>query len=284
MSYKANSLISFRTADILQKTRIRWLLFPFHYTSDPMVKVVNMNRHRPVRLGIITNIIIAVTFLTNMSLADIPQVINYQGRLTDSIGLPVPDGRHTVQFKIWTTAEGPGFVLWDSGPQDVDTEQGLFTYLLGSSVPLGSDLFSSDTARWLGITVDDNPEGSPRVKLASLPYAFHALRSDTSDYSHQAPIPYIAETNTVTGITGSIGPEQGTFTVAFDSTYTRPPIVMVTVVLTAPSGDLTKGSLAYAELSISSIEFTVTVYEKQGGAIMSNTAIDVSYIALQIGR
>ena len=243
-----------------------------------------MDRHNLMPLRITTNVVMAFILLINLSSADIPQVISYQGRLTDSLGLPVKDDHHDVQFKIWTTPEGPGFVLWDSGPQDVETINGVFTYLLGSSVPLGSDLFSSDTARWLGITVDDNPEGSPRVKLASLPYVFHALRSDTSDYSHQAPIPYVAETNTVTGITGSIGPEQGTFTVAFDSTYTRPPIVMVTVVLTAPSGDLTKGSLAYAELSISSIEFTVTVYEKQGGAIMSNTAIDVSYIALQIGR
>jgi len=243
-----------------------------------------MDHHRQFRPGLVFRIGVAWLLLTTLSAADVPRVINYQGRLTDSTGISVKDGLHEVQFKIWTTPEGPGFVLWDSGPHDIETFNGLFTYLLGSNVPMGNDLFSADTARWLGITVDDDPEGAPRSKLASLPYAYHALRSDTSGYSHQAPISFTVETNTVTGVTGSLGPEQGIITVHFDSSFTHPPIVIATIVLTAPSGTLAKGSVVFAEMDVGLSEFTATVYEKQGGAIMSNAAIDVTFTALQIGH
>jgi len=246
-----------------------------------MVKVVNMNRHRLVRVGIIAKTLIAVTILANMSLAEIPQVISYQGRLTDSIGIPVPDGRHELQFKIWTTPEGPGFVLWDSGPQDVETMNGLFTYLLGSSVPLGSDLFSSDTARWLGITVDDNPEGSPRIKLTSLPYAFHALRSDTAGY---AATPVIAETRTVTGTTVAAGPEAGTMIITFDSAFTTIPLVYAVVIAPLPCGPYEDRTVPHWEISARLTDFTVKIWDRAGGSVLNACDIEVTYIALQIGR
>lgn len=246
-----------------------------------MVKVVDMDRHKPLHLGIITNIVIAVIFLTNMSLADIPQVINYQGRLTDSIGLPVPDGRHEVQFKIWTTLEGPGFVLWDSGPQNVDTKNGLFTYLLGSNVPMESNLFSTDTTRWLGITVNDSPEGLPRAKLTSSPYAYHALRSDTAGY---AATPVIVETRTVIATTVAAGPDEGKVTVTFDSTFTKIPIVQVMAVLRGDSGDLVRRDVVYVETIVTAVDFTITVRNQQGGSLMPSAQLEITYLALQIGQ
>ena len=33
---------------------------------------------------------------------DVPASINYQGKLTDAIGKPVPDGTYQVQFKLYT--------------------------------------------------------------------------------------------------------------------------------------------------------------------------------------
>jgi len=32
----------------------------------------------------------------------IPQVLSYQGRLTDATGVPVPDGEYSITFKLYT--------------------------------------------------------------------------------------------------------------------------------------------------------------------------------------
>jgi hypothetical protein len=114
--------------------------------------------------------------------AEVPQLISYQGRLTKPDGDPVANGTYQITFKIY---DGPGpsaIVKWNSGPKTVQVTGGLFEYQLGSTTPyLPDDLLSSDTARYLGITVGTGDEITPRVKLASTPYSYHALRADTAD-------------------------------------------------------------------------------------------------------
>jgi len=131
------------------------------------------------RLNAAMAIIVASSalFCANIQAA-VPQVINYQGRLTDGGGAPVADGAQLVKFVIYDAPVG-GAVLWDAGFQNVTTENGFFTYALGSNAPLPDDLFS-DTSRYLGITVGVDPELSPRSRLESSPYAYHALRADTA--------------------------------------------------------------------------------------------------------
>jgi hypothetical protein len=111
--------------------------------------------------------------------AGVPGVINYQGRLNNASGQPVPDGTYQIKFKIYGSAAGADG-LWESGFQPVPTVGGAFNYLLGSSAALPIGLFSSDTVRYLGITVGTDPEMSPRARLCSAPYAFQSLRADSS--------------------------------------------------------------------------------------------------------
>ena len=116
--------------------------------------------------------------------AAVPQLINYQGVLTDSTGATVPDAAYMVKFIIWDdpTATGAGNEKWNSNFQTVNTVDGLFEYTLGSNVNLPDNLFS-DTTRWLGITVGTDPEINPRARLVSTGYACHALRADTAGVS-----------------------------------------------------------------------------------------------------
>ncbi|MCH7878058.1 MAG: hypothetical protein IH914_01940 [candidate division Zixibacteria bacterium] len=113
--------------------------------------------------------------------AAVPQTISYQGRLTDAAGDPVPDVPIRVKFIIYRDAVG-GAILWNSGTQVVTPTDGLFTYPLGSNVVLPDNLFT-DTIRYLGITVDVDPELTPRERFRTVPYAYQALRADTADIS-----------------------------------------------------------------------------------------------------
>jgi len=118
-------------------------------------------------------------------IAEVPQLINYQGSLTDAGGNPVSDGTYSIKFKIYGSAAGVDSI-WFTPFQPVDVTDGMFIYQLGSAVPLPDDLFSLDTIRYLGITVGLDPEISPRTRLVSTPYAYHALRSDTAAYALSA--------------------------------------------------------------------------------------------------
>jgi len=64
----------------------------------------------------------------------IPQVLSYQGRLTDAKGVPVPDGDYSITFKLYTVPNG-GSPFW-SETQNVTTRDGLFSVLLGSVTPI----------------------------------------------------------------------------------------------------------------------------------------------------
>ncbi len=135
------------------------------------------------RMALLTaTLTIAVLALAPLATAAVPQMINYQGRLTDSTGKPVADGPYLLKFKMYGTAAGDDS-LWSSGFQTVQVSSGLFDYRLGLSVPLPDDLFATDTNRYLGITVGVDPEVTARTKLVSVAYAYHALRTDTADYA-----------------------------------------------------------------------------------------------------
>lgn len=111
-------------------------------------------------------------------MALVPQVINYQGHLTNPDGSPVADGPYQMVFTIYDTPTGnPG--IWYSGSQAVNVENGQFTYQLGTVNQLADDIFT-DTLRWLGIRVGEDPEITPRTKLTSVAYAYYALRADTA--------------------------------------------------------------------------------------------------------
>lgn len=114
-----------------------------------------------------------VILLAGTSLAAIPGVVEYQGRLLESGGSPVADGNHVVLFEIFDVAAG-GSSLWSSGNRTVQTADGLFNYPLGDSSAFPSGLFASNPDLYLEITIVGDPPLSPRTKLESVPYAFFA--------------------------------------------------------------------------------------------------------------
>ncbi len=124
-------------------------------------------------LGLITFSIWAVN-----AIAEIPQMINYQGRLTDANGSPISDTVE-VTFGIYN-AETEGDLKWAEIHPSVIMTNGLFNVILGSLNPIPVDIFD-DSNRYLSIQIEGNPEVAPRTRLTSVAYAYNAEKLDGYD-------------------------------------------------------------------------------------------------------
>lgn len=136
------------------------------------------------RIAVLTALLVAL--LAGAAVADVPQNMNVQGRLTDASGDPVPAGLKNLTFKIYD-AEVAGSEIWPGGPgetQAVATDaNGLWNARVGALIPLTDDVFE-DSTRWLEVTVDDGvnpPETMPRIKLNKTPYTSDVYVNETGD-------------------------------------------------------------------------------------------------------
>ncbi len=113
------------------------------------------------------------------ALADVPRIISYQGRLKNTAGVPYHGAKFTT-FKIY---DGSGIEIWNSGVIAINYDSGLCSVKLGESPQpaLPTSNWTSDTGLTLGITVDVDPEISPRTKFTTVGYAMHAKDADLLD-------------------------------------------------------------------------------------------------------
>lgn len=129
-------------------------------------------------------LIICLLFFISVN-AQVPQLINYQGRLTDDIGNPL-SGNYLMTFKIYYVIEEGGDQVWTETHPAVMVSDGHFNVMLGSISSLPDNCFSQDTTATLGITIGSDggaDELEPRTRLITVPYAYQALRSDTAAYT-----------------------------------------------------------------------------------------------------
>jgi hypothetical protein len=114
------------------------------------------------------------------SYADVPKLINFQGRLTDVTGKFVSDGNYPLTFKLYSDSTG-GSAKWTEA-QIVTVSKGLFNVILGSQTPIPDSIFDYSNV-WLGIQVGADPEMAPRQRLSSLGYSYRGAKADSSNYS-----------------------------------------------------------------------------------------------------
>ena len=117
----------------------------------------------------LTAIILILTLITGAILAQVPNLFNYQGRLTDAEGTPL-DGNFVMQFTLYNEPE-EGEILWTSEEQEVKVTKGLFNYILGQNSPLPEDLTFNHQILYLGITIEGEEEIIPRVQLTSAAFS-----------------------------------------------------------------------------------------------------------------
>lgn len=97
----------------------------------------------------------------------VPQRINYQGSLTRPDGTLL-DSTVSLTFQIYDAVSG-GTSLWTETHPSVVVSTGLFNVLLGNHTAL-MDIFSAN--RWLGITIGDDAEMTPRQQIVSVAHAY----------------------------------------------------------------------------------------------------------------
>lgn len=106
------------------------------------------------------NLILFLLLFPILALAQIPQTMNYQGRLEDNSGNPVSDGNYSIVFSIFDAATN-GNSLWTE-TRSVTTEDGFFTLTLGENTAID---INTDQQIWLNINIGGN-DLTPRTKLS----------------------------------------------------------------------------------------------------------------------
>ena len=130
-----------------------------------------MTRHQISLILPVLITLVVFAFSTPSSHADIPQVISYQGKVTDTSGNPVADDTYTMRFQIYDQLIG-GSPLWDSGNQSVALIDGIFSVMLGGTGQPALDL-SFDDDYWLQVSFQADVQ-TPRRRLGSVGYAYMA--------------------------------------------------------------------------------------------------------------
>ncbi|MCX6827883.1 MAG: hypothetical protein NT002_01165 [candidate division Zixibacteria bacterium] len=151
------------------------------------------------RLSLMMANLLILIFIELSAFAGVPQIMSYQGRLTDNIGNPLPDNVYSFKFSIYDMSVG-GYQLWTTlGYVPIQTKNGLFSHLLGSTNPLPDSLAKYDSL-WLGITVGLDPEMTPRTSLASTIFSFRSAISQFADTARHSLDKTIDASELATGI------------------------------------------------------------------------------------
>jgi microcystin-dependent protein len=154
--------------------------------------------------------------LFSYSSAQVPQMINYQGKLTKSTGAPL-DTTIQMVFSIYADpiTQTP---LWTETQIAVSVEKGIFNVLLGSVTPIPYSTFDG-SVRYLGVRVGGDPEIAPRKPIVSVAYAFKSVEADTAGYAKAAA-------STPRGIiamwSGTLASIPGGWALCDGGTYTAP--------------------------------------------------------------
>lgn len=138
------------------------------------------------RISILAAVMIAILTITNslmlyqqsasaakLSAAGAPQFINYQGRLSDAGGNPIT-GERDMSFRLYAEASG-GSALWNES-LTVSVNNGVFDVLLG----IPATHFDGSN-RYLGVTVGNDSEMTPRRQVVSVPYSYWAEEAASAD-------------------------------------------------------------------------------------------------------
>ena len=134
-------------------------------------------RHILLSLAITTFLLSPFLVFTQKTFAatGINRQINFQGRLVNNTtGLNVSNGSYSVVFTLYNNPNaGQGTALWTE-TQNVTTTDGIFRVALGSVTAIPANFNFNWDGLYLGIKVGTDTEMTPRIQMASVPFAFNS--------------------------------------------------------------------------------------------------------------
>lgn len=125
------------------------------------------------RIVLTVTILLLLSVFAQAEISGVPQLVNYQGKLTDANGDPLPTAEYKLQFNVYDDATA-GSIKW--GPQkfeSVPVVRGYFNVILGPADTGDRSIMGafSGPNRYLGIKVNDGPEIQPRQQILSAPFS-----------------------------------------------------------------------------------------------------------------
>lgn len=115
-------------------------------------------------------VLILIFAFSTLSYGAVPQMINYQGKITTPEGALI-DSNLSMVFSIYDNELDPS-PAW-AETLVVQVEKGIFSVVLGGVHPIPNDLFDG-TVQYLGVKAGTDPEMTPRKPIVSVPYAMNA--------------------------------------------------------------------------------------------------------------
>ncbi|WPD21072.1 MAG: hypothetical protein SD837_12765 [Candidatus Electrothrix scaldis] len=154
---------------------------------------------------LLTTILLTLFFSASTTLAnEVPNVVHYEGYLTKNGAQTtsngkgnsgnsnsgggsqaIQDGEYDMTFRLYDVpAQGEALwtETWDSSTMQVLVSKGHYRVFLGIHTPLLPSFFKEHPETYLGVTIGDEDEMLPRMRIASVPYAM-------STYSDEPPFP-----------------------------------------------------------------------------------------------
>ena len=209
---------------------------------------------------------------------DVPRILTIQGKLTDSLGQPVPDGVQSVTFRLYDVDTG-GTALWQE-VQNVQTNGGLFNANLGAVTPI---TLPFDKQYWLGMQPPSCGELAPRTRLTTAPYAMSVVDgaittskiADGAVTGDKIASGAITADKLATGISGQIGYAEITSNSAAFLSITD--IAGLSVTVTVPAGGRKIKITVYATLDRGAATHWAHIHIYEGASQLQQSDHYASY-------
>ena len=132
-------------------------------------------------INILLVCLIAILGLSTLAYAEVPKMINYQGKITTPQGALI-DTTVSMTFSIYGDPLGMPPSLWGETQDSVKVEYGVFSVLLGSVNPIPDSVFDGNV-RYLALKVGNDAVMMPLRPIVSVGYAYHAGTADTAHFA-----------------------------------------------------------------------------------------------------
>ena len=112
-----------------------------------------------------------LSILSSALLAQVGGTIAFQGVLRDPQGTTVVDGNYNLTFKIYDDATSSSNVIYEEDISSVYVSGGVFSVELGTANNTEWQSVPFDETYYVGVSVNNETEMSPRTKLTTSPYS-----------------------------------------------------------------------------------------------------------------
>ncbi|MBI5473294.1 MAG: DUF2190 family protein [Ignavibacteriae bacterium] len=135
----------------------------------------------------IVGLVVLAAFVAFQTRAQVPKQLSYQGVLTDTLGVPRPDGSYSMTFRLYGAASG-GAALWTEA-KNVTVRDGIFSTYLGDVTAFPGSITWA-VPYWISTQVGAGAELSPRIKLASSAYSLNPAQGGTAQWKYNGTTLY----------------------------------------------------------------------------------------------